>query len=254
MSDERACGSPDSAPPSGIDFGATLAALRARGAQRLDPLRFRRIEAMARRAAAHTGDVRRLLDGRLAGLMAACDDRLARVHVEAAELGQRLAAEFPGAAEKVRRHQADADLPALRQLAATLAARQRRAPLADLVRDIDHHAAGGGPARATGDGVAAVGAPVELRALRDFRSTWSQLRIDQQMSRSLAQAPGNAGPLNSHLLVLRSLQAMREIAPAYLHRFVSYVDALMWLDQADLPRPRAAKAAQADAPARRAKR
>lgn len=254
MSEAHAGGAPDSAPPPGIDFSATLAALRARGAQRLDPVRFQVIEAMARRAAAHERDVRRWLDHKLAGLLAACDDRLEQAHAEAGGLGQRLAAEFPGAADELRRRQADGDLAGLRQLAATLPERRRGAPLADLVLELDRRAAEDGPAKSASDGVAVLGQPAELRALRDFRSTWSQLRIDQQMSRSLAQAPDNAGPLNSHLLVLRSLQAMRDIAPAYLHRFVSYVDALMWLDQAELPRPRAAKATPADAPARRAKR
>lgn len=266
MSDVRArdaaCASPDASQAPGTDVSATLAALRARGAQRLDPVRFRLIEAMARRATAHTGDVRRLLDGRLAGLLTACDAQLARARAEADEFGQRVIEECPAAAEQAHRLLADADLPGLRQLAATLQARQRRAPLADLVRDINRQAAEGGPARSAeggptgsaGEGAAAVGTPTELRALRDFRSTWSQLRIDQQMTRSLAKAPGNAGPLNSHRLVLRALQAMREVAPAYLHRFVSYVDALMWLDQADLARERPARVAPGDRPARRAKR
>ncbi len=45
-------------------------ALRQRGAGRLDPVRFRFIEAMARRASAHEGEARRLLDARLEQLLA----------------------------------------------------------------------------------------------------------------------------------------------------------------------------------------
>lgn len=48
-----------------------LDAWRQRGADRLDPVRFRFIEAMARRAATHEGEARRLLDERLARLLAA---------------------------------------------------------------------------------------------------------------------------------------------------------------------------------------
>jgi hypothetical protein len=48
----------------------TLEAWRQRGADRLDPVRFRFIEAMARRAAAHEGEARRLLDARLERLLA----------------------------------------------------------------------------------------------------------------------------------------------------------------------------------------
>lgn len=47
------------------DADAALAALRDRGAQALDPVRFRYLEALARRAAQHHGAVRRLLVERL---------------------------------------------------------------------------------------------------------------------------------------------------------------------------------------------
>ncbi len=48
-----------------------LDAWRQRGADRLDLVRFRFIEAMARRATAHEGEARRLLDERLGRLLAA---------------------------------------------------------------------------------------------------------------------------------------------------------------------------------------
>ena len=43
----------------------------------------------------------------------------------------------------------------------------------------------------------------------------------------------NAGPLNSHHLVHRALLLMRELSPEYLNRFMSYVDSLLWIDQAN---------------------
>jgi hypothetical protein len=66
-----------------------------------------------------------------------------------------------------------------------------------------------------------------------FRNTWSKLSVDRHVTQAIEQAPENAGPLNSHRLVLRSLALMRDISPDYLNRFVSYVDTLLWLDQAD---------------------
>jgi len=53
------------------------------------------------------------------------------------------------------------------------------------------------------------------------------------VTQALGQAPKNAGPINSHMLVLRSLALMREISPDYLNQFTSYVDALLCLDQYD---------------------
>ncbi|HSW05521.1 DUF2894 domain-containing protein, partial [Aquabacterium sp.] len=37
----------------------------------------------------------------------------------------------------------------------------------------------------------------------------------------------------SHALVLRSLTLMRELSPDYLSRFMSHIDALLWLEQAN---------------------
>lgn len=57
--------------PSPVSNEAALDALRARGGPRFDPVRFRFIEAMARRAAPHAGEAGRLLDERVAALLAA---------------------------------------------------------------------------------------------------------------------------------------------------------------------------------------
>ncbi len=83
-----------------------------------------------------------------------------------------------------------------------------------------------------GAGTPAAGARVEEATLRYFRRVWSTLSVDHQLSQSLATVPQNAGPLNSHRLVSRSLGCLRGLSPAYLQRFVSHVDALLWLDHA----------------------
>jgi hypothetical protein len=59
------------------DVRALLDAWRARGADRLDPVRFHLIEALERRAATHAGEARRLIDARLAQLLNAFADDLA---------------------------------------------------------------------------------------------------------------------------------------------------------------------------------
>jgi hypothetical protein len=72
-----------------------------------------------------------------------------------------------------------------------------------------------------------------LKSIRYFRNTWSKLSVDRQVNKALDQAPKNAGPINSHMLVLRSLALMRELSPDYLNRFMSHVDTLLCLDQVD---------------------
>lgn len=190
---------PAPADAPGADPQATLEAWRARGAQRVDPVRFQFIEALARRAARHEGAARHLLDARLAQLMAAYADTLA-------------------------------EAPPRTATPATPAA---SGPLGRLVDQLGRH----DPAAPASEAVRATATPhpagpPELKALRQFRRTWSRLHADQRLTQAQAQVPDQAGPLNSYHLVHRSLALMRELAPDYLHRFVSYVDTLLWLDQA----------------------
>ncbi|MFZ3118975.1 MAG: DUF2894 domain-containing protein [Variovorax sp.] len=56
----------------------TIDAWRAHGADRLDPVRLRFIEALAQRATAHEGEARRLLDERLTHLLAVYEADLAK--------------------------------------------------------------------------------------------------------------------------------------------------------------------------------
>ena len=72
----------------------------------------------------------------------------------------------------------------------------------------------------------------ELRSIARFQDTWARLSTEQQLTQTLAQAPANAGPMNSQHLVLRSLKRMQDIAPDYLQGFMSYIDTLIWLESA----------------------
>lgn len=78
MAEEGAGHAPPQALEGGSDPAALLAAWRARGDDRFDPVRFRFLEAMARRSGAHRGATRRRLDERLAGLVADYGAALAR--------------------------------------------------------------------------------------------------------------------------------------------------------------------------------
>jgi hypothetical protein len=74
-------------------------------------------------------------------------------------------------------------------------------------------------------------------------NTWSKLSVDRQVTQALHQAPANAGPINSHMLVLRSLTLMRDISPEYLNRFISYADTLLCLHPDEMKKQLNAKEA-----------
>lgn len=71
----------------------------------------------------------------------------------------------------------------------------------------------------------------ELKSVRGFREVWSKIAAIDHMDQAMVRGPENAGPLNPHMLVLRSLALMRQLSPDYLQRFLSHVDSLLWLDQ-----------------------
>ncbi|RQS54740.1 MULTISPECIES: DUF2894 domain-containing protein [unclassified Burkholderia] len=188
---------------------ATLDAWREQGADRLDPVRFHRLDALEKRAAALDGDARALLDARLAMLL----EGFAQIVARAGE-----AAAASSAA------QANAQAP-VRGAIGGLVER--------LARDAEADRRGIDPA-----------------LIDYFRAMWSKVRTEQQYRQSLDQVPRNAGPLNSNSLVHRSLATMRELSPEYLQQFLSYIDALAWLEdlagggaqpEKEAPRAKAAK-------------
>lgn len=177
-----------SSPQQPHGLAAAIEALREREAHRFDPVRFRFMETLARRAEGHEGDVRRILDAKLARLIAAYGDDFERSRCTDGHTGD-------GRPEGL----------------------SQRGAVGQLVDRIARHAPSHGHARP------------DLKALDHFRGTWSRLSAQQRLKQSLAQTPKNAGPLNSHHLVHRALTLMRDLSPEYLHRFMSHVDALLWL-------------------------
>lgn len=86
--------------------------------------------------------------------------------------------------------------------------------------------------QATQGGEASTQSSPEIKSVRRFVDSWSRLAAQDEIARALERGPENAGPLNSHLLVLRSLSLMGDLSPDYLRRFLVHVDALLWLEQA----------------------
>lgn len=180
-----------------------LDAWRKRGDHRFDPVGFRLIEVLAGRAAAHSGVARSILDDKVAKRIAAYGEAL-----EAAR----------GAGCDTAKPPAKVPAP--------------RGPLAELVDHVARQAPSLADGTAASDALPGLASTPELKALSYFRSTWSKLSADRRLTQSLAKVPENAGPLNSHHLLHRSLSLMRDLSPGYLNRFMGYVDALLWLDQA----------------------
>lgn len=175
------------------DPRARLAAWRESGADRIDPVRFRLLEALARRSSNQHGEARELLGARLAHLVAAYGDALTH------------------AAPRADRP-AKPDASPLGGLVAYIAARSSASALPPVA--------------------GAQRGPEPAPALIDyFRDSWARVSADRQLREALDSVPANAGPLNTNHLVHGALALMRDVSPGYFQRFLSYVDGLAWLEQ-----------------------
>ncbi len=72
----------------------------------------------------------------------------------------------------------------------------------------------------------------DLKSAVRFWESWSRICAEDDVTEAVERGPENAGPLNSHMLVLRTLGLMRELSPDYLRRFMTHADTLLWLEQA----------------------
>lgn len=227
------------------------------GARVFDPLRFHYIEVLTQQAQRAHGAVRQQVLSKRAAALAALHDDFAQAQRGARAQMQATLAGFPQAAAQLQACFDAGDFRGLQQQIARL--NRTCAPaggtfatsalpasaLAALTHTLDQHArlsataaiAPAPPATSAPSIPSPMGGPgaaPELKVIEAFRSTWSQLSAAKQLTQAIGQAPENAGPLNSHMLVLRSLAHMRDTSPDYLKRFMSYVDTLLLLDVADL--------------------
>lgn len=170
-----------------------LESLRAEGLHRHDPARFHYLEVLARRMRLQPPAVQQVLQQRWNAAVA----------------------EYAGRARTDSGAAARAGAPA------------RVAPLAQLNRDLH--------ARTQTDATPGLGGGAnhrqDLKSVRRFSEVWSKISADQQVAQALVREPENAGPLNSHRLMLRSLRLMRTLSPDYTRHFLAQMDALLWLDQ-----------------------
>jgi hypothetical protein len=172
---------------------AEMAALAEEAAQR-DPLGWHHIQVLAERTRTQTGLAQVLLQAKLNSALA--------------QLQARLAAQKKQLTPHIQ-HYSHTPSP-LSALLRDMAAPSAERPLSP-----------GGHGRMDNPRVA------------QFRQQLGKISVQKQVTQAIAQAPQNAGPINSHMLVLRSLGLMRDLSPDYLNRFMGYVDTLFFLDSAE---------------------
>ena len=229
----------DSRVNQSVDFNSLIESLRLAGAGHFDSVRLHYLQVLAQRAVSHSAPVKRLLDAKLAHALAAYKDRFERAQGETQDAIVRTVRDHPDAAVDLQRLFQGGDFKAARQRMATLSNSANRVSLGDLTR----HLAERSLSTVNAGSDSTIGLGSELQTTQFFRDTWSKLSVGKRVTQELDNAPKNAGPINSHMLVLRSLATMRDISPDYLSRFTSHVDTLLSLDQCNKEKQASAKKA-----------
>ena len=184
---------------------ARLDALR-QAAQRGDPVRLHYVDVLSQRIATAPEAVRRVLETRLDTALTDLEQRLCQPQAPAREQAAHLSA---------------APLVALNQY------------IRGLKQQDDGHASGPGLESGLGRGLTGnTETRTEMASVHRFREAWSRIAAEDQVIEAVERGPANAGPLNSHMLVLRTLALLRKQSPDYLRRFLSHVETLQWLEQA----------------------
>ena len=202
---------PESTQPA---WSVLQSSLQSAGAARFDPVAWHYIEVLAERTRAQKGAAHALLSNKLAKALD----------------------EFKARLDKAPKALAHIDSASTSPLAALLQDMASPTPEAKAVQP-GQNALGNKP----------LGWRAERPRIQQFRQQLNKISVQRQVTQALAQAPQNAGPINSHMLVLRSLGLMRDASPDYLNRFMAYVDTLLCLDEAThkkLPAKKSASAAK----------
>lgn len=164
---------------------------------------------LAKRAALHEGEVRRLLDERAAQL----DDGAVRYALPPARASSEASLADADADAGTVAVATDQVVEASREAVATSSV--SLASLVELLTEAAHARSQAMPTADTVD---------------HFRRLWSTVRTESQLRQSMQQAPDNAGPLNSAALVHRAIGLMRGVSAGYLQHFLSYVDDLSTIE------------------------
>ena len=223
------------------EVSAVLAALQQAGAAQFDPVRWHYLHLLAGRVNAHSGAVQRVLEVRLAQALAAFQARFEQALGDAKFMVEQARRTHPDASADLQRLLAAGDLQGIKRFIVNLKTSDSGASLSDLVRALAQPLAAPADTGFERGCQTVTGLRPDLKATRYFRETWSKISVDKRVTQALTQAPKNAGPINSHNLVLRSLALMRDISPDYLNQFTSYVDTLLCLDQCEKAKQTLAK-------------
>lgn len=184
------------AAPSGDPWQAARALveqLENSGAAHVDPMKFHFLKSLLRRSLNHPPSIAQTLQSRVIAL--------------AADLQVRMAQHL----NSIRPEPSPIRSSPLSDLMSYLKERVEASDIGENAAEPAHH-------------------HPELKSVRRFRESLRRRQSEKAVARAVAERPENPGPLNPQMLMIRSLALLRDLSPAYVNRFVTYTESLLWLE------------------------
>lgn len=224
--------------------------LREKNLHKFDPVRFRFIESMLEKAAHQPkAAVSRLIEAKAKRALADYIASFMCSYDRAKEMLENMMVRHPECAGELKKHFVDFNFRGMENSIGRIPCHKTR-PIAELLQRMSSTADSDSPdhqildedwliesvAEASGasDPLHVGGTPIrqELKAVRAFKASSQKREVDSRVTQAIEESPENAGPLNPQRLMVRSLSTLRELSPAYLGRFVTMIDAMLWLEAA----------------------
>jgi hypothetical protein len=234
------------------ELNAGLQDLTESGASNFSPARFFYIQLMAAKTHEVSDNVRKIIEEKALEALHNYVDDFARAKDRASDVAQGIREQHPGLSQQLEQLLDAGKFPAIRQLKSRLLT-QGSSSLADLNERLNHErfadecldvplsfkdAMEEQQKRVleqfdcAPDDIDTENNAAELRAFLSFREFKEKYDTDKLVDQIINERPANMGPLNPHMLLVRSIESMRNLSPQYLSRFITYIDALLRLEDA----------------------
>ncbi len=231
-----------------------LRALQERGADGFEPVRFRHVTSLVRRSAKMRPSIRRKIEERAKYLLDALSKRLDAAQEAVRADMERIRSKDPESARKIHRLLEKGDFQALKKAVRTSSNHTDQGFLPGLIQELKKvgenaslddnrlfldHLLKDQEARIIGafDDFIRKGSasgdwhPGRLRSFAVFRRTLARQGAKKIVADAVRNLPENPGHLNGQMISTCCLEAMEDLSPAYLERFIAFAHSLMCLEQ-----------------------
>ncbi len=222
----------------------------AQGEDLFDQARFRYIESMSHRSSQVRSSVALILEKKIQLALAEYQEDLSHARERAKLVVNRIEARFPESAKHIKLLYSQNNFSGIKIREEYLERARSRVSLIDLTNRIlsqDEILEGGQLDTTFNDLLQQQEYEViklfadntsvkntekrELKSVRLFRAHQDKVISDKLVMQAVKEGPENPGPINPHMLAIRSLTTMQDLSPQYLKRFVSYIDTVFWLEE-----------------------